>query len=208
MNNLILAVFVITEILLGCWCWSYSTYKETIDKTISLYELKQDLAAALILKEFRQSGMGRLYRQIPPLSRLYERTIFAEATAKMRLGEVQAASELFQQISSSEHAEIQHASSYNQALLHIRKGDLISARTELSNSLRMMPDDLDSKYNLEILVRKEQERKKEESDQQGSTPPPQGMMKKESQHFPEDLWRFETPEEGESSDSKIRRRYL
>lgn len=208
MNKLILALFVIVVILLGSWCWSYSTYKDTIDSVISLYALKNDLPAALLLKEFRKSAVGTLYRQIPPLSKLYERTIFAEATAKMRLGEIQAASELFQLVTSSKHAEIQHVSSYNLALLHVRKGDLISARTELSNSLRMMPGDLDSKYNLEILARKEQERKKKKLDQEGSTLPPQSMMKKESQHFTEDLWRFETPEEGESSDSKIRRRYL
>ena len=208
MNNLILAVFVIAEILLGCWCWSYSTYKDSIDKALSLYEVKQDLAAVILLKEFKKSAAGTLYRQIPSLSRLHERVIHTEATAKMRLGEGEAASELFQQIVTSKHAEIQHASFYNLALLHFRKGDFISARAELSNSLRIMPDDQDSKYNLEILVRKEQERKKKKSDQKGSAPPPQKMMKKESQHFPEDLWRYEMPEEGEGSDSKIRRRYL
>lgn len=208
MNNLILALLLIAEILLGGWCWSYIIYKDTVYKAVSLYELKQDLAAAVLLKEFRQSAVGTLYRQIPSLSPLYERTIYVEATARMRLGEEQAASDLFHQIASSQSAEIRHASSYNLALLNIRKGDDISARTELSNSLRILPADHDSKYNLEILVRKEQQRKKEESDQQGKAPLPQSMMEKESEHFPEDLWRFETPEEGEGRESTVRRRYL
>jgi tetratricopeptide (TPR) repeat protein len=209
MNKLILAALFIFEIVLGGWCWSYSTYKNTLDKAISRYELRQDLAAAVLLKEFRQSTAGTLYSQIPFLSGLYDRAVSDEATARMRLGETQAASELFQQVSSSKYPEIQHVASYNLALLHIQRGDFISARAELGNALHILPDDLDSKNNLEILVRKEKERKAKNPDLQGRAMPPQGVEPgKDSPHFPEDLWRFEKPEHGENTGTEIRRRYL
>lgn len=207
MNNLIIAVLIIAELLLGGWCWSYSMYRNAVDENASLFTLRQDQEAAVLLQEFRRSSLGTLYRQVPFLSRLLERIIYAEATVKMRLGDIQAAQELYQKVISSEDAEIRHGATYNLALLHIRKGDFVSARVELGNSLRVMPHDLDSKYNLEILIRKELERKKKEPEE-GNMPLPQSMMKKESEHFPEDLWRFETPEEGEGGESPVRRRYL
>ncbi len=209
MKKMVLVLLVITECLLGAWCWSYSLYEETMRRAVTSFECRDDLTAIALLDEFRQTLGGALYKELPGLRQFYDRIIYAEATARMRLGEDQRASKLFMQAVSSQKTDVKNGSFYNHALLNIRKGDFISARTELSKALVVIPNDLDSRYNLEILLRKEIERLAREAESPGHEPLlRRGHTQKESQHFSNELWRFQTPEDSGSDDSVIRRRYL
>ncbi len=208
MKKMVLVLLVVSEGLLGAWCWSYSLYAETMRRAVAGFECGDNLAAIAHLDDFRQTWRGALYKELPGLRQFYDRIIYAEATARMGLGEDQRASELFMQVVSSQQTEVSNGSFYNHALLNIQKGDFISARTELSKALVIMPSDLDSRYNLEILLGKEMEQLAKESEPGREPLSSSAESQKGSQHFRNELWRFKTPEDSGGGGAQIRRRYL
>uniref|UniRef100_A0A7C4U972 Tetratricopeptide repeat protein n=1 Tax=candidate division WOR-3 bacterium TaxID=2052148 RepID=A0A7C4U972_UNCW3 len=93
---------------------------------------------------------------------------FNKGAALYKLGKYDEAIECFKNALNTKKKNVKSKSFYNLGNSYFKKGDIENALKSYINTLKINPDDIDAKKNIELIMRlkekKEKEEKKEEKD--------------------------------------------
>jgi len=190
MRKLIILFLGICITLLGTWSHIYSSYLE-VQGAIAHSAAAENFAEAMArLKAYRNSPVAYPLEKIALLARFKSRLQYNEGVLHARLGDRAAAVMAFQQAAQANESAIAATALYNLAVDALDRGDLETARRFLSKALTLIPDDIEAKVNLELVIMKSRSGRNDESDHE---------WKKQRQPTdkgrPGEQWRLDIPEE-------------
>jgi tetratricopeptide (TPR) repeat protein len=189
MRKLILLFLGTCIILLTTWSHIYSSYLE-VQGAITHYAAAGNFADAMArLKAFRNSPVAYPLEKIALFARFKSRLQYNEGVLHARLGDRANAAMAFNQAAQAKEPAIAATAFYNLAVDALDRSDLETARQFLSKALTLIPDDIEAKVNLELVIMKSRSGRNDDSDHE---------QKKQRQPTdkgrPGEQWRLDIPE--------------
>lgn len=154
MRKLVALFLVLGIALLGGWLWVYESYVDIQDTVLRRFECGDCYGAMERLQAYQSSKASYAIYNIPLLDRFRLRLRYQEGVISGRLGDIGASESAFKDAARSDEPGVAANALYNLAFYAIDKDDLRSAKSLLSNSLRLRPDDVEAKVNLELVLKK------------------------------------------------------
>lgn len=196
MKKSIAIVIVAGITLLNVWCWTYQSYLEVQDRVVAINETGEWKAAIERIREYQAESVSYVMYNVPLLERFMYRLRYNEGVIHGELGDIKAAEFSLKEAVQSVEKDIASSALYNLALYAVSRGNLDVAKSHLSKALLLNPFDIETKVNLELVLKKIRMRD-------------MVIMKvdDEGQPLPLEQWRDMPSEEGESG-MESRRSYL
>jgi hypothetical protein len=197
-------LILISMAAVGLWCFAIKAYYDTSDEIKSRLALGDWLGAHGLLKSYQDNILSYPLYNSKKLKKYRYRLIFLEGIVANKGGHYDAASVACLKAAKSSDEYISSASRYNLAYYAAKENNLKKAQSLLNEALMIAPGDVDSKINLELILKKIQARQQLEL--------PEKKEKKDSvkpQAEPGEQWRLDVPdEEGEGSAASSGRSFL
>jgi Flp pilus assembly protein TadD len=204
MRKLIILFLGTCIILLGTWSHIYSSYLE-VQEDIAHSAAAGNFADAMArLKVYRNSPVAYPLEKIALLARFKSRLHYNEGVLHTRLGDRATAATAFNLAAQAKEPAIAATALYNLAVDALDRSDLETARQLLSKALTMIPDDIEAKVNLELVLMKSRSGRDDDSDHEQEK-----LRQPADKGRPGEQWRLDIPEEeGQGSGTGTERSHL
>lgn len=196
MKKAIAIIIVAGIIFLNVWCWAYQSYFEAQDRIVEMYETGDWVGAMKQLQAYRSERISYVMYKNPILERFKYRLRYNEGVIAGELGDLRASESALKDAVQSVENEIASYALYNLALYAVSRNNLDVAKSHLSKALLLNPLDIETRVNLEVVLKKIRIR---DMRIRG--------MDEDGQPLPLEQWRDMPSEEGESG-MESRRSYL
>ncbi|HXV26823.1 MAG TPA: hypothetical protein VD862_02270 [Candidatus Paceibacterota bacterium] len=192
MKRTLIAALMLIAGALAYWSWSYREYDRTLRTVLTAQAGSDPAAYAAALESLAASRASWVLRQIPELQR---RLDYAGGVLSLMTGDTESADRAFSVTAGAHTDAIAARALYNRGNLAVARRQLETAKDQYITALKADPGDLQTKINLELLLKRiEQEAKSSGKDK--------GDQEMEELGALTDLWSLKDSKDGASNQSQ------
>ena len=188
-RTLVLAALA-AAVFLAVWCWSYDRYRTGIREALDAQTGGDPAVFSAALRRLTDSRAAFVLKEVPLLER---RLAFAHGAVALASGKHDDAVMRLTEVSANGDDGLSARAAYDLGNLALAKANLEGAREHYIKALTLDPGDLQTKINLELLL------KRMEDEAKGRK---MFMDEKDGANALTDYWLRDQDSEGQSNPSK------